>query len=163
MGTAQENGPARLIRSHVLPCFIHGLNVLFGFHPECCDAGTPVVLHWVLVVEARWTLVGRGAHRLHALDHARWGVEETVARIGGLQALRRAHEPGDRVHGCGAGDGRSQPRVQRHGVGNWTHAGGHLGTIEGQHGGVVELHSGVVHLFLTSPLGPSVLEPNLME
>lgn len=131
MGTAQENDSARLIRSHVLPCFIHRLNVLFGFHPECCDAGTPVILHWVLIVEAGWTLVWRGAHRLHALDHARWGVEETVAWISGLQALRRAHEPRHCVHGCGTGDGRSQPWIQRHGVGNWTNAGGHLGATEG--------------------------------
>lgn len=137
--------------------------MLFGFHPECCDAGTPVVLHGVLVVEAGWTLVRGGAHWLHALDHPGRGVEETVARISGLQALWRSHEPRYCVHGCGTGDGRGQPWIQGHGVGNWTNTGRHLGAIEGQHGRVMELHGGIVHLFLTSPLGPPVLEPHLME
>lgn len=121
-----------LVGSHVLPGFIHRLNVLFGFHPECCDAGTPVVLHRVLVVEAGWTLVRRGPHRLHALDHTMGrGVEVTVARVSGLKALWRSHEPRYCVHGCGTGDGRGQPWIQGHGVGYWTNAGGHLGAIEG--------------------------------
>lgn len=153
----------RHIRSHVLPGFIHRMNVLFGFHPECCDARAPVVLHWVLIIEAGRTLVGRGPHRLHALDHTRRGVEESVARISGLQALWRSHEPWYCVHGCGTGDGRGQPWIEGHRVGNGTNAGRHLGSIKGQHGRIVELHGGIVHLFLTSPLGPSVLEPHLMQ
>lgn len=75
------------IRSHVLPGLIHRLNVLFGLHPERCNARTPVVLHRVFVIEAGWALVGRRAHGLHTLDQARWRVEEAVAWIGWLHAL----------------------------------------------------------------------------
>lgn len=86
-GSSSKISPKWLVRSHVLPGFIHGLNVLFGLHPERCDARTPVVLHRVFIVEAGWALVGRRAHWLHALDHPRWGVEIAVALIGRLQAL----------------------------------------------------------------------------
>lgn len=79
--------------------------MLFGLHPERCDAGAPVILYRVLITEARRALVRRRAHRLHTLDHARWSVEEAVARIGGLQALWRSHEPWYGMHGCGTGDG----------------------------------------------------------
>lgn len=72
----------------MLPGFIHRLNVLFGLHPQRCDAGTPVVLHRVFLVEAGWALVCRGAHGLHALHHARWGVEVAVVGIAWLHALR---------------------------------------------------------------------------
>ena len=103
--------PPCFIGSHVLPGFIHWLNVLFGLHPECCNAGAPVVLYWVFIIEAGRALVGRRAHRLHTLDHARWGVEETVAWIGRLQALRWTHEPRDGMHGRGTGDGWGQPGI----------------------------------------------------
>lgn len=92
-------------RLHVLPCFVHGLNVLFGLHPQRCNAGTTVILHRVFVIEAGRALVWWRGHGLHALDHARGRVEEAVGRIGRLQALRRAHEPWDGVHGGGTGDG----------------------------------------------------------
>lgn len=84
-----------------------------------------------------------------------------MAGVGRLQTLRRSHEPWDGVHGRGAGDGRGEPGVQGHGVGYGPHAGRHLRPVEGQHGRVRELHGAGVHLFLASPLGPSVLEPHL--
>lgn len=87
-GSSSKIRSQHLTRSHVLPGFIHRLNVLFGLHPECGNARTPVVLHWVFIVEVGRALVGRWAHRLHTLDHGRRGVEEAVAGIGGLQALR---------------------------------------------------------------------------
>lgn len=123
--------PQCLIGSHVLPGFIHWLNVLFGLHPECCNAGTPVVLHRVFIVKAGWALIGRGPNWLHTLDHARWGVEEAVVWIGRLQALRWTHEPWDGMHGRGTGDGRGQPGIEWHRVGHWPHARRHRGTIEG--------------------------------
>lgn len=156
-------GPRCLRRSHVLPGFIHRLNVFFGLHPERRDAGAPVVLHRVFVVEAGRALVGGRPHGLHALHHGRWAVEEAVAGVGRLQALRRAHEAWDGVHGRGTGDGRRQPGVQGHGVGHRPHGGSHGRTVERQHGGVVELHRAGVHLFLPSPLGPPVLEPDLFQ
>lgn len=78
--------------------------MLFGLHSEGCDAGIPVVLHRVFIVEGRCALVGRRPHRLHTLDHAGWAVEEAVAGVGGLQRLRGAHEPRNGVHGCGTGN-----------------------------------------------------------
>lgn len=103
--------PQFFIRSHVLPGFIHWLNVLFGLHPECCDAWTPVVLHRIFIVKAGWALVGRRAHWLHTLDHSRCCVEEAVACIGRLQALWWAHESWDGMHGRGTGDGRGKPGI----------------------------------------------------
>ncbi len=110
-GSSSKVCPQCLIRSHVLPGFIHWLNVLFGLHPECCDAGTPVIFNRVFIIEAGRALVGRSAHWLHTLDHARWGVEEAVAWIGRLQALRWTHEPWDGMHGCGTRDGWGQPGI----------------------------------------------------
>lgn len=83
---------------HVLPGFIHGLNVLFGLHPECSDAGTPVILHRVFITVTGSALVSRWAHGLHTLDHARWGVEKAVAWIGRLQALGGTHEAWNCMH-----------------------------------------------------------------
>lgn len=153
--------PQCLVGSHVLPGFIHWLNVLFGLHPECCDAGASVILHRAFVIEDGWALVGRGADGLHTLNSARWAVEEAVARVGGLQALRWSHKARYGVHGRGTGDGRGEPRIQGHRVAHRPHAGGHLGPVERQHGRIGELHGAGVHLFLTSPLGSSVLEPHL--
>lgn len=136
--------------------------MLFGLHPECCDAGAPVILHGVFIIEDWGALVrGRADHGLHTLNHARWAVEEAVAGVGWLQTLRRSHEPRDGVHGRGAGDRRGEPWVQGHGIGYWPDAWRHLRPVEGQHGRVGEFHGAGVHLFLTPPLGPAVLEPHL--
>lgn len=136
--------------------------MLFGLHPECGDAGAPVIIHGDFIIEDGGALVrGRADHGLHTLNDARWAVEEAVAGVSRLQTLRRSHEPRDGVHGRGAGDGRGEPRVQGHGVGYLPDAGGHLRPVEGQHGRVGELHGAGVHLFLASPLGPAVLEPHL--
>lgn len=92
----------------------------------------------------------------------RSGVEEAVTGVAGLQALSWTHEAGDAVDRCSAGEWRGQPRVQGEGVGHWTHAGVNwCRAVKGQHGGVVELHGAGVHLFLTTPFCPSVLEPDL--
>lgn len=53
----------------------------------------------------------------------RSGVEEAVTGVAGLQALGWAHEAGDAVDWCGAGERRGQPRVQGERVGHGTHAG----------------------------------------
>lgn len=63
------------------------------------------------------------------------GVEEAVAGIAGLQALGRAHEAGDAVDRCCAGQRRGHPGVQGKGVGHWTHVGVHMWwVVEGEHG-----------------------------
>lgn len=81
-----------------------------------------------------------------------------VARVSRLEvrALPWAHVARDSVHGGGTSHGRGQPGV-RHGP----RVGVHGRPVEGQHGGVMELHGARVHLFLTLPLSPTILEPNL--
>lgn len=92
----------------------------------------------------------------------RSGVEEAVTGVAGLQALSRTHETGDAVDRCSAGERRGQPRVQGEGVAHGSHAGVNgRRAVKRQHGGVVELHGAGVHLFLTTPLSPAVLEPDL--
>lgn len=92
----------------------------------------------------------------------RSGVEEAVTGVAGLEALRWTHEAGDAVDRCRAGERRGQPRVQGEGVAHGSHAGVNWRrTVKSQHGGVVELHGAGVHLFLTTPLSPAVLEPDL--
>lgn len=89
-------------------------------------------------------------------------VDEAVARIAGLEALSWTHEARDAVDRCGAGQRRGQPGVQRQRIGHRPHAGvDGRRTVEGEHGGVVELHGARVHFFLSTPFSSAVLKPNL--
>lgn len=91
-------------------------------------------------------------------------VDEGVAGIAGLQPLSWAHEARDAVDRRRARQRGGQPGVQRQRVGHWAHArvdGGR--TVEGEHGGVVELHGARVHFFLSTPFRSAVLKPNLEE
>lgn len=152
--------------------------MFLGFHSQCGDTGTALihVLHGVFFRVRGCTLVGRRSHVLHPLAHGRMGVrvsmrmgmrmrsgvEEAVTGVGGLQALGWTHEAGDAVDRCSAGERRGQPGVQGEGVAHGSHAGvNRCGPVEGQHGGVVELHGAGVHLFLTTPFSSAVLEPDL--
>lgn len=165
-------------RSHGLPGLVHRLDVFLGFHSQCGNTRAALVgiLHGVFFRVGGCTLVGWRSHALHPLAHGRMrvrvsmrmgmrmrsGVEEAVTGVAGLQALSWTHEVGDAVDWCGAGERRGQPRVQGEGVGHGGHAGVNwCRPVKGQHGGVVELHGAGVHLFLTTPFRPAVLEPDL--
>lgn len=154
--------------------------MFLGFHSQRCDAGAALVhvLRGVLLRVRRRALVRGRGHALHPLAHGRMrvrvsvgvrvrvrsGVEEAVTGVAGLQALSGTHEAGDAVDRRGAGEGGGQPGVQGEGVGHRAHAGVNRGgAVEGQHGGVVELHGAGVHLFLATPFSPAVLEPDLGE
>ena len=67
--------------------------------------------------------MGMGMRMRMRMRRMRIGVEEAVAGVAGLKALRWTHEAWDAVHRCGTGQGRGQPGVQGEGVGHWTDAG----------------------------------------
>lgn len=90
--------------------------MLFGLHSQRSNARASLVHilhHRVLIVEVGGALVGGRRHGLHALDHARRGVQEAMAGVGWLQALTRPHKPWDTVHWGSVGDGGGEPGVQR--------------------------------------------------
>ena len=149
--------------SHGLPCFVHGLNVFLGFHPQRGNTRASLihVLHWVFIRVSCRALVWRGGHRLHPLAHGLIGVQETMACISLLKALWRAHEPWDAVYRRGAGQRGCKPWIQGQRVGHWSHVGVHRWPIEGQHRRVVELHTARVHFLLAPPFGSAILEPHL--
>lgn len=151
--------------SHRLPCFVHGLNVFLGFHPQRGNARASLIhiLQRVLISECCRALVRWRGHCLHPLAHGWRGVQETMACISWLKALRRAHEPWDAVHGRGTGQRRGQPWVQGQRVGHWSHVGVHRRPVEGEHRRVVELHAARVHLLLPPPFGSAILEPHLCD
>lgn len=156
---------ALLRPSHGLPGFVHGLDVFLGFHPQCGDAGAPLVhvLHWVFVGEGTGTLVWGWCHGLHPLAHGWRAVEEAVAGVATLQALSWAHETRDAVDWGGAGQRGGQPGVKGEGVAHGPHVAVHGWPVEGEHGRVMQLHGAGVHLLLAPPFGSAVLEPHLEE
>ena len=107
--------------------------------------------------------VGVGMGMRVGMGRVRRCVEEAVwPLVGRLEALAGAHEAGDAVDGRGASQRGRQPGVQGQGVAHGAHVGVHgRGSVEGEHGRVVELHGAGVHLLLPAPFGSAVLKPHL--
>lgn len=96
------------VLSHGLPCFVHGLNMFLGFHPQRGNAEAALVnfLQGEFISKHRRALIRRGCHGLHTLVHDLRGVQEAVALISGLQTLCRPHEVWNSMHWCSVVQGR---------------------------------------------------------
>lgn len=151
------------VLSHGLPCFVHGLNMFLGFHPQSSNAEAALVnfLQGEFISKHRRALIWWGCHRLHTLVHDLRGVQEAMALISSLQALSRPHEVWNSMHWCSVGQRSRQPVVQGQWVTHGAHAGVHGRSAEGEHGRVMKLYGASVHLLLTPPFGTTVLEPHL--
>lgn len=147
------------------------LNVFLGLHPQRGNTG---------VSRIRRALVhgGRGTHWAHvgqvrAVSQRR-GVEEGGGQRRGDgrrrrwgecagQALRASDEAREGLQGGGGGDGGREPGVQLQTGAQGAGGGAAEGEQGGGGGGVLHLDGAHLQLLLTTPLGPTVLEPDLMK